>query len=61
VLSAALTGAVLAGILVVLLMMSGSAARKALAPFATELAAKHLLYSRGQEICSNSGRSTPTG
>ena len=47
VLSAALTGVVLAGILVVLLMMSGSAARKALAPFATELAAKHLLYSRG--------------
>jgi len=47
VLSAALTGAMLAGILVVLLMMSGSAARKALAPFATELAAKHLLYSRG--------------
>jgi len=46
VLSAVLAGVALVAVLV-LLMMSGSAARKALAPFATELAAKHLLYSRG--------------
>ena len=46
VLSAVLTGVALVAVLV-LLMISGSTGRKPLAPFATELAAKHLLYSRG--------------
>jgi anti-sigma factor RsiW len=45
--SAALTGVLLVGGLVVLLLMSGTAGRKPPAPFAAELAAKHLLYSRG--------------
>ncbi len=46
VMSAVLTGGALVAVLV-LLMISGSTGRKPLAPFATELAAKHLLYSRG--------------
>ncbi len=46
VMPAVLTGVALVAVLV-LLMISGSTGRKPLAPFATELAAKHLLYSRG--------------
>ncbi len=46
VMPAVLTGVTLVAVLV-LLMISGSTGRKPLAPFATELAAKHLLYSRG--------------
>jgi anti-sigma factor RsiW len=47
VLSALLTTGVIGGVLVLLLIIPGSTNRKPLAPFAAELAAKHLLYSQG--------------
>jgi anti-sigma factor RsiW len=48
VLSALLTTGVIGGLLAVLLLIiPGSTGRKPLAPFAAELAAKHLLYSQG--------------
>ncbi len=45
--SALLTTGVIGGVLVLLLIIPGSTGRKPLAPFAAELAAKHLLYSQG--------------
>ena len=47
VLSALLTAGVVGGLLVLLLIIPGGTGRKPLAPFAAELAAKHLLYSQG--------------
>lgn len=47
VLSALLTTGVIGGVLVLLLIIPGTTGRKSLAPFAAELAAKHLLYSQG--------------
>lgn len=47
VLSAYLTGAAIAAILGLLLIIPGSTGPKPLPPFAAELAAKHLLYSQG--------------